>query len=342
MTDQITKLAPQIWAEINKAHKILLSCHVQPDPDSVGANLALKLGLEKLGKQVTLISGDTPPLQSLSFLPGSDQIINQDITQVHMTEFDIFISLDTGSLSQLTRKKSLKIPFDVPTIVIDHHASNPRYGLINLVEPNIVSTSELIFSLFTLSGHDLVDTNIAMCLFTGIYSDSGGFRYEAVTGDTLRTAGQLLDYGVLCDQVVYQLMKIPVTYFAPLGEALSLIKTHHFSKVLVLKLPLSFFTKYQMDADVMAEIKEIITQLLNRNSPHISVMIYERELQKIGISIRANNPFHFYNVILIAKQLNFGGGHAKAAGGQFTGTVDEAEAEFFRILDKTFPEVGQP
>ncbi|OGD06837.1 hypothetical protein A2899_05060 [Candidatus Amesbacteria bacterium RIFCSPLOWO2_01_FULL_49_25] len=91
MSDQVAKLAPVIWSEIQKAKHILLHCHPNPDLDSVGSVLALKHILKKIGTSAQVISGDDPIPANTRFLPGVDQIMKSGFTEIDPKDYDLFI-----------------------------------------------------------------------------------------------------------------------------------------------------------------------------------------------------------------------------------------------------------
>ncbi len=132
------KESAQILDEIKKANKILVNCHRGPDSDSVGSATALARILEKMGKEVLIISPSEIP-EDLKFL-GTDKIQIVDFTKFDFTPYDLFIAVDSSTLSQITGLRDDKRP-EVRLIVIDHHFSNDRFGDINLVDSRMTSAS---------------------------------------------------------------------------------------------------------------------------------------------------------------------------------------------------------
>ncbi len=189
----IVEKAPLILAEIEKAKSILLHCHPSPDPDSVGSSLAMKFALEQLGKKVTLIKGDSVMPVGFSHFPGFDQIVPKNFFEVDLSQFDLFIILDSGSKEMVSRIQPIEFPLPIRTIVIDHHASNRGYGDVNLVEPDYPAAAQILFDLFGI-WKVKTDPDIAANLFIGIYTDTGGFKYPGTTTRTFIVAGELIRF----------------------------------------------------------------------------------------------------------------------------------------------------
>jgi len=190
----IVEKAPLILAEIHKAQSILLHCHPSPDPDSVGSVLATKFTLQSMGKKVTVIKGDSDIPEAFMHFPGATEIINKNFFEINPNDYDLFIVLDAGSIEQISRLGVFPIPFPIPTIVIDHHASNKGYAsLVNLVESNYPATAQVLFDLFILWNVTMT-SDIAANLFIGIYTDTGGFRYTGTTAKTLNIVSSLITY----------------------------------------------------------------------------------------------------------------------------------------------------
>lgn len=194
MTDDISPLirekAPLILEEIRKATSILLHCHPSPDPDSVGSALAMKFALEQLGKKATVIKGDSDIPDAFMHFPGAKEIVQKNFFEVDLKEFDLFISLDTASVDRISTLRPVAFPEGLTVVNIDHHATNPGFGKIDLIVTNYPATCQILFDLFTCWAIK-IDHEIASNLFIGIYTDTGGFKYYGSTFKTFETAAGL-------------------------------------------------------------------------------------------------------------------------------------------------------
>ncbi len=177
---------------LRDADEVALTCHLGPDGDALGSLLALHLGLRQLGTKTVASWSEPfriPPLYS--FLPGLD-------TLVPPAEFPeapkLLVTFDTGSVDRLGDLAPLVDRAEC-VVVVDHHASNTRYGDINLVDPDAAASAVLVYELLQRLGVPLTK-EIAACLYTGVVTDTGSFKYQATSPSVHQLAAQLLDTGI--------------------------------------------------------------------------------------------------------------------------------------------------
>lgn len=339
--NNLEETASIIWQKIKSANNILLTCHVRPDPDSVGSNLALKLFLEKNGKKVTLISGDDHPLLSSDFLPGFDSIIDQSVTRELINKNDLFICIDTGGIEQVTSKTNLNLPLEIPLIVIDHHPTNKGFGEINYIDSKANSSAEIIFRLLQTWDRKLIDINMATCLFAGFWSDTGGGRYKNTNSQTFRIGADLIDFGIDHVDIISKLDFQSIKNLQVLGKTLAETKLFFSGKLVMAKIPIEIFSQFGISNEEISDIKYLIAFNLScANDTEIAVTIYEYEKGKVSASFRSNNPKHFWNVSAIALSLG-GGGHEQAAGAKIDATISEAEKIILAKISQIYPELGK-
>lgn len=199
LTEEQRVIAQQIFEHLKntKTQSILMHCHPSPDPDSLGSVLATKYALESIGKKVTVIAGDSKIPDAFMHFPGAKEILAQNYLETDLVQFDTFLILDSGSPNMISRQLSLadfppKANPELKTIVIDHHASNTGYGNINLVALQYMSTTEILFDLFQ-EWDITLSKEIATNLYVGLFTDSGGFRYERITDHSFYMAGKLYE-----------------------------------------------------------------------------------------------------------------------------------------------------
>ena len=148
MTEENKKLIPVIWDEIQKSQSILLHCHPNPDADSIGSALAMMHMLEGIGKKVTIIAGDSDLPRNMAHLPGYEKIERKSFFEIDLKSYDLFLIQDSGAINQISKKGTITFPEHLKTIVIDHHASNPGFADINLIDLSYPATCQIIFDLF--------------------------------------------------------------------------------------------------------------------------------------------------------------------------------------------------
>lgn len=174
---------------ILKTEKLAVVTHASPDGDAVGSTMGLVIALRKLGKDVEILSKEPAP-ENLSYLPLFEEYGASDTLS---SDRELLLALDCGNKDRLSMERDSFEEID--KINIDHHVSNEMYGKLNYVDTKSASTAEIIFELVEALGMNL-DQDIAKCLYTGIISDTGSFRFPSTTAKTLRITASLLETGL--------------------------------------------------------------------------------------------------------------------------------------------------
>ena len=190
-------LTRRIIERLGSAQHPVLLTHLRPDGDAFGSLLGLGHALRDLGTNPKLfVEGGM--IDMYRFLPGSDLV--QDLPDA-MPETDCLVALDTSTRERLGQKTVSWIrPID---IVIDHHISNPGYGSANLIASEIPSTTGVLFKLFESAGWK-ISPSTATCLFTGLTTDTGSFRYRGTNAETLHIAAKLVEFGADPSEIAKQ------------------------------------------------------------------------------------------------------------------------------------------
>ncbi|MGW5561346.1 DHH family phosphoesterase [Micromonospora sp. NPDC003944] len=173
--------------------RVLLICHVNPDGDALGSMLGFGLGLRQLGVRDLQATFPGPPEVPEPFrgLPGLDLLVPADAADPAP---DLVICFDAASESRLGALAG-RLSSAGAALVLDHHASNPGFGTVNLVEPGAAATSVVAEKLLDRLGV-VVDQAIAECLYTALTTDTGSFRFEATTPAVHQMAARLLATGI--------------------------------------------------------------------------------------------------------------------------------------------------
>ena len=199
------------------ARSVGLACHVGPDGDALGSMLALGLALRALGKDVVASWGGVPfeVPATYAYLPGLDLLVPPDRFPAAP---EVFVALDTGSADRLGTLAD-RVTTAACCIVVDHHASNTRFGGVNVVDDQAAATAVLVADLVEGLGVAL-DHDIAVGLYTGLLTDTGSFKYLATTPAVHELAGRLLATGIRHDEIsrlIYD--DAPFAYVQLLGRA---------------------------------------------------------------------------------------------------------------------------
>ncbi len=179
-----------IAAALEQGHRFVVVTHINPDGDAVGCLLGMHLALREMGKQSWPLSRDAIP-HSYDFLPGTKDVVS-DPSEIPAAP-DWIVSLDvatepriSGDIAAFRRSARL--------INIDHHPTNPGFGDLNWIETTASSTAELVFRILKETGYT-PSAAVGKCLYTGLVTDTGGFRFAGVNSSTLRIGAELLDSG---------------------------------------------------------------------------------------------------------------------------------------------------
>ncbi|MCW3845123.1 bifunctional oligoribonuclease/PAP phosphatase NrnA [Micromonospora yasonensis] len=173
--------------------RVLLICHVNPDGDALGSMLGFGLGLRRFGVRQLQATFPGPPgvPEPFRWLPGLDLLVPQDDAY---PDPDLVICFDAASESRLGDLVD-RLDKAGAALVLDHHASNTRFGGIHLVDPHAAATSVVAEGLLDRLGVPL-DAEIATCLYVALSTDTGSFRFEATTPAVHEMAARLLATGI--------------------------------------------------------------------------------------------------------------------------------------------------
>src|SRR5688500_5895917 len=171
---------------------VVLTGHVQPDADALGSTLALAKGLRRRGARVLATFPDPFTLPaSLGWLPGAEGLVPSASVP---SSPDVFVSLDAASPARLGELAVL-LEDAGTSLVVDHHASNPGFGDVCLIDPGAPATVALVADLLDELGVTL-DAQLATCLYAGLAADTGSFRFGNTRPETHELAARLLATGI--------------------------------------------------------------------------------------------------------------------------------------------------
>ncbi len=183
---------PEAVALLRDTDEVDLVCHVNPDGDALGSMLALGLALRERGTKVRASWGSRPfevprPYRGL---PGLDLLV--PATDVPVAP-SLLVTFDTGSVDRLGALAD-RVESAGEVIVVDHHASNTRFGSVNVVDVTAASTASLVVDLLDELGLPLT-ADVAACVYAGLVTDTGSFKYAVTTPGVHRLAARLLETG---------------------------------------------------------------------------------------------------------------------------------------------------
>ena len=304
-----------IGERLISAKNVLIVAHVRPDGDAIGSLLGLGLSLQKAGRSVEMVVRDGVP-DNLMHLPGSQQIKTQ-VTQ----PFDTFIAVDSGDLKRLGSEVTLR----QPDIQIDHHITNSRFALINLVVPEAVATAAILAESLPKWGLPLTK-DVASALLTGILTDTIGFRTSNMNSNALRVAADLVDRGADLPHLYFlSLVSRSIEAARYWGVGLSTLQ----QKDRLIWATLRESDRLQVGYNNLddADLTDILSSISDAD---ISVLFNEHSPDLVKVSWRSQPG---WDVSKIAAQFG-GGGHAAAAGAEIPGTLEEVQTIVLSATEK--------
>lgn len=313
--------------------KIVIIPHRNPDGDAMGSTLGLRHFLVKKGHTATVISPNEFP-DFLSWLPGSEtvKVFEKDNeTAVHLLkEAELVFTLDFNILARTGEAMEPALAaLDVPFIMIDHHQEPGDYAIVTFSDTNYGSTCEMVYHFINGIGEtSLLDKTIATCLYTGIVTDSGSFRYPSTTGDTHRIAAEFIDLGIdnpsihslLFDTHSHSRIQI----LARALQNMKILPERHTSYTSLNQEELNSFGHNKGDTE------GIVNYGLSMKGIVFTAFFTENKDEGIvKISFRSKGDF---DVNQYARKYFNGGGHINAAGGRSKESLDVTIQKFIATL----------
>lgn len=310
-------LVEQAMALIRPARRIALLAHESPDGDCIGSALGMAHLLHRIGKDCVPACADPAP-QNLSFLPGIETLQRTLSNEA----FDLVIALDTGDLRRFGRLYQDHQDFlDNATILnIDHHISSEGCGQVNIIDTKAAATAELIV-LFQIQAGLQMTRDAALCLLTGVITDTSSFQFTNTTPRTFEVAAMLLRDGAIPETVVQ-----PIYRTRPLAQV-------RFQAMILAnaqtacggRLVWSQATGETLAAAGATEEMDDNTSGLLRDIEGVQVSAFLKSYSDPNLtrlSLRCAAP---YNAAEICQRVSNGegGGHARAAGATFHLPIEE-------------------
>ncbi|AWA31195.1 DHH family phosphoesterase [Flavobacterium magnum] len=312
--------------------RIAIIPHRSPDGDAMGSTLGLYHFLLKLGHNPFVIAPNEFP-DFLAWLPGSEKVSvfeKDKETGIRMLqEADIVFTLDFNALHRTGEMEHTLVTLKVPFVMIDHHQKPDSYATFMYSDTTFGSTCEMLYNFIReMDGEHLIDRTIATCIYTGIVTDSGSFRYPSTTSATHRIVANLIELGIdnsevhtlLFDNNSFDRLQL-------MGQALQNMKVFPEHKT-------AYITLSQKELDQHHYVKGDTEGLVNyglsiKGIIFAAIFIEHREENIIKISFRSQGNF---DVNQFARDHFNGGGHINAAGGKSYQNMRDTIKKFENII----------
>lgn len=311
-------------AFMRSAESFLVVSHVQPDGDAISSTVVVGWLLQKLGKSAVLINEDELPSR-LSYLYQFDSIINYKLAPPEQT-YDAIIAIDCADYRRIGEVSGSFAP-EAKLLNIDHHPTNNGFGAVNVIRAEAAATVEILFDLIERAGISL-DLDCATAIYTGLLTDTGGFRYSNTSPRVMEIASRLLAVGVSGNELADHLLeKMTMAKLKLLQIALNRLEfTDN------LEIGWVFIGKDDLrDTGAVSEdLEGIVNYALNVDGVEVGILFKETEDGAVKASLRSAGKA---NVAAIAQSFG-GGGHVRAAGCRLEGPLSDAISHLVEAVRK--------
>jgi phosphoesterase RecJ-like protein len=304
----------RILALLRSGGRFLITSHVNPDGDSVASQCAMRLILGRIGARADIVDSHPVP-RAYRFLDGADAFgIGRPRS---WKPYRALIVLDCGDAR---RASGLLEPRPaIPVVNIDHHATNPGYGDLNLVVPAASSTAELVYGIATALGVRPAGT-LAEALYTGILTDTGSFRHGSATPRAFRVASALVATGIDPARVAQKVYEsVPYETLRTLGATLAALRRTPDGRIAWIRLPHAVLARLAS----AAESEEWAGYPRSLDTAVLAICFKETAPGEVRLSFRSKGAV---DVAALAARFG-GGGHRNAAGATARGSLASVERE---------------
>ena len=303
---------------LKAAQKLVIVSHVSPDGDTLGSSLALMHALRMLGKDV-IMNVDDDISTVYSFLPGIAEY--RRFAPEESVDADLLVIIDASSADRAGN--AMEVVKSPVVLNIDHHKTNTRFADYLYLDSDAAATAEIIYRLLLKMGIKLT-RDIATCIYEGIYTDTGSFKYSNTTSNTLKTAADLLNYGVnpsLISDNMELKSRSQVEMLRKVLETLTFLKD---GKIAYIEIPPELYD-HNVETDTFISYPRYVEGV------EIALLFKQVEANLTRVSFRSKE----IDVAKIA--LSFGGGgHKKAAGCSIYAPLKEAEKVVLDVVGELF------
>lgn len=319
---------------LSQPKKIVLVPHKNPDGDAMGSTLGLQQFLNKTGHQATVVAPNDYPT-FLKWLPASDSVCvyenNKEQGQQLLENADLIFTLDFNHFSRCGDIGDILSKLSTDFVMIDHHQQPDNYAKFTYSDTTMSSTCQMVFHFIEMLGQiDVIDQNIATCLYTGIMTDTGSFRFRSTTSTTHQVISKLIESGADNTDIHNRIYDSNTLNRLQLkGIALTNLTILEAYKTAYIHLSQAELNKC---AYKKGDTEGFVNIGLSIGGIVFAVIFIENEQEGIiKMSFRSKGEF---SVNDFARAHFSGGGHHNAAGGRSEKNLNETIEEFIKLLPK--------
>ncbi len=311
--------------QLQRARHVMLTTHCNSDADGIGSELALFHTLQDMGVKVSMFNCDVVP-RICQYLPGSELI--QVGKAPNVSTVDTIVALDAGAKSRLGFADAL---FDGKVLInIDHHASNPRYGDLNVVNADYCATGSMVFDLIQHLGQPL-SVNSAKAIYAAVLTDTSSFQLGRVNAEVHRMTAELIEAGANPEEAANAIYNSqPVARLRLLTLALQTLSLDHDGRSAWMHITQDMQHEVHADHEDSEGFIDV-----SRSIHGVEVVVFirpSRDTHRWKVSFRGKSGC---DVGAVAAQLG-GGGHKYAAGCTVSGSLEEVYDKVRAVVNHVF------
>ena len=321
---------------LRSPQKIFITTHHKPDGDAIGSMLGLHQYLALKGHQVTSVSPCDWP-QFLEWMPGTHPMLNYEAQPEEalkaLAGADLVIGVDFNDFSRTKFLEEHLAATPQPKLLIDHHLFPKDTWDWGWSIPGKSSTCEMVYDLIVAMGDtQLLNLDIAACLYTGVMTDTGSFRFPATTMSVHHMVGNLIGLGLdhcAIHEAVYDSWSENRMRFLGyvLIERMEVFRKYNAALIYLSRKDMNLFNVQNGDTEGLVNYPMSISGI------RFSTLITERA-DEVKMSFRSKGDF---DVNTFARHYFEGGGHYNAAGGRSKTDLMQTIEKFKRILSENHP-----
>ncbi|CAM3340338.1 DHH family phosphoesterase [Zobellia roscoffensis] len=318
---------------LSQPQKIVIVPHKNPDGDAIGSTLALCHYLVNRGQEAVVVAPNDYP-KFLKWIPGNENILNfekhNSQAKEKIAEATVVFTLDFNHLGRIGQMQSVLEDLTVPFVMIDHHQAPSDYAEVMYSDVSMSSTCEMVYNFIEFLGDvDKITVDMANCLYTGIMTDTGSFKFRSTTGRTHRIIAGLIDKGAENTQIHHRVYDTNTPgRLHLLGCALKNMVIHDMYRTAYITLSQDELDTYKYQK---GDTEGFVNYGLTLEGIIFAVIFIEnKEEGIIKISFRSIGDF---NVNEFARTYFEGGGHNNAAGGKSDRSLNETAVYFESLLE---------
>lgn len=332
----IMRQIQDVFPLLQTPKKIFITTHHKPDGDAIGSMLALYHYLVKKGHTVTPVSPSELP-EFLMWVPGVEHLLNYEaeskLSLKALEDSDLIFCVDFNDFTRTKHLDQALAAATQPKVLIDHHLFPKPVWDYGMSIPEKSSTCEMIYDFINLNNDNaLIDTAIAQCIYTGILTDTGSFRFPVTTASVHELVADLKHKGLQHSRIHEEIY-----------DSWSLIRMQFLGYVLLEKMEI--FPKYNAGLIALSkkeirlfnvssgDMEGLVNYPLSIAGVRFATLITERG-DEVKLSFRSKGDF---DVSDFARKYFNGGGHFNASGGRASTSFDDTVAYFKQILSDIHP-----